>query len=176
MRYIGLKSTAIAVLSLVVIGGAASVAVAEDPAPAPAAAEPAVAPAEPAAAPAAADPAPAAEAPAAAPPATEPAAAATPAAGGDAPPFVGTWSADLTQCQNPQESESAPMIITTAGLDQHEVHCAFKDTKADGTTYKIAAECSVEGASEPHDMTFAVNGDKLIITDEAGANELNRCK
>jgi hypothetical protein len=168
MRYIGLKSTAIAVLSLVVIGGAASVAVAEDPAPAPAAAEPAVAPAEPAAAPAAADPAPAAEAPAAAPPGTEPAAAAT--------PFVGTWSADLTQCQNPQESESAPMIITTAGLDQHEVHCAFKDTKADGTTYKIAAECSVEGASEPHDMTFAVNGDKLTITDEAGANELNRCK
>lgn len=184
MRYGLGKGACIAVLSLGMVVATSGNVWAEDPAATAPAAETTPAPTD-AAAPA--DPVPAADAPVAEAPAAPaadaaPAAAATdpapatPAAASDGPAFVGTWSADLTQCQNPQESESAPMIITAAGLDQHEVHCSFKDTKTDGTSYKIAAECSVEGASEPHDMSFAVNGDTLTITDEAGANTLSRCK
>lgn len=113
--------------------------------------------------------APPAEAPAADAPASDGAAA----AGG--PAYVGTWAADASQCAVPQEQQTAPMIVTEAGFDQHEVHCSFKSVTPDGDAWKMSAECQVEGDPQPHDFSFAVSGATLTITDEDGTNQMQRC-
>lgn len=118
-------------------------------------------------APAAADPAPAD------PAAADPAAATAPAASGAA--YVGTWSADASQCAVPQDQQNAPMVVTEAGFDQHEVHCTFKSVTPDGDAWKMSAECAVEGDAQAHDFSFAVAGNALSITDEDGTNQMTRC-
>lgn len=124
-------------------------------------------------APAATDGPAATDAPAAEPAAADPAAAATPAATGAA--YIGTWSADASQCGVPQDQQNAPMVVTDAGFDQHEVHCTFKNVTPDGDAWKMSAECAVEGDAQAHDFSFAVAGDSLTITDEEGTNQMTRC-
>ena len=99
----------------------------------------------------------------------------TPAAAADAP-FVGTWASDKGQCKIPQDKESAPMVFTMAGYDQHETHCKFKSVDGKDKVWKVASECTVEGDTQKWDFTLTVDGDKMFMGDEADGDELLRCK
>lgn len=103
------------------------------------------------------------------------AAAALPALAADAP-YAGTWGTDAAQCKIAQNAEGAPYVITKVGYDQHEAHCTFKSVKPDGSAFKIAAECSVEGDTQPQNFTLSVSGDTLTWTGGPGATKLIRCK
>lgn len=97
-------------------------------------------------------------------------------AGADEAPYVGTWALDVTKCNEPQESQDAPLIIAKDRYDQHEVHCAFKSVDAKEGDYKVAGDCTVEGNPQSYDFTLTVSGATLTFTDEAGARDFLRCK
>ena len=90
--------------------------------------------------------------------------------------YAGTWGVDAAQCKLPQDAEGAPYVFTKDGYNQHEAHCTFKSVTAEGTAFKIAAECSVEGDTQPQDFTLTVAGSTLTWADTTGALELIRCK
>ena len=90
--------------------------------------------------------------------------------------YVGTWSLDPANCAAGQESESAPLVIAKDRYDQHESHCAFKSVAPQGSDWKIAAECTAEGAPLSYDFTLTVSGDTLTFTDSGGARDFLRCK
>lgn len=91
--------------------------------------------------------------------------------------YEGTWASDLAQCKLPQEDLNAPLVISKDRYDQHEAHCTFKSvTPGSANEWKIASECTVEGAAEPYDFTLVVSGDTLTVSDDTGARDLLRCK
>jgi hypothetical protein len=91
-------------------------------------------------------------------------------------PYVGTWALDIANCQTPQDSQDAPLVIAKDRYDQHEVHCTFRSVDAKESDYKIAGDCTVEGNAQSYDFTLTVSGDTLTFTDEAGARDFLRCK
>jgi hypothetical protein len=94
---------------------------------------------------------------------------------GDAP-YSGTWGMHSAQCQLAQDAEGAPYVFSKDGYNQHEAHCSFKSVTPEGPAFKIAAECSVEGDTQPQDFTITVSGNTLTWSDGTGALELIRCK
>ena len=99
---------------------------------------------------------------------------AAPALAADAT-YVGTWASDPHQCKNAQDSPEAPLVMTNDGYDQHEAHCKFKSVTPGDGEWKIAADCSVEGDTQPMDFTLTVSGDTLTLTDDTGGRDLLRC-
>jgi hypothetical protein len=89
--------------------------------------------------------------------------------------YVGTWSTDAAQCNTPQEQDGAPMVVAPDRYDQHETHCTFTSVEGAAPDWKIKADCSVEGNTQPAEFGFTVSGDTLTITDAAGARDLLRC-
>ena len=94
----------------------------------------------------------------------------------DDAPYVGTWSLDPTDCQTGQESENAPLVLAKDRYDQHESHCTFKSVAGKDSDWKIAAECTAQGAPLAYDFTLTVSGDTLTFTDSGGARDFLRCK
>ena len=94
----------------------------------------------------------------------------------DDAPYVGTWALDIANCNTPQDSQNAPLVIAKDRYDQHEVHCTFKSVDTKESDYKIAGDCTVEGNAQSYDFTLTVSGDTLTFTDEAGARDFLRCK
>jgi hypothetical protein len=92
------------------------------------------------------------------------------------PAYVGTWASDLGQCKVEQDRQEAPLVIAKDRYDQHETHCTFKSVEGEDQDWKVKADCTVEGSAEPYDFTLTVSGDTLTVTDEAGSNDLLRCK
>lgn len=90
--------------------------------------------------------------------------------------YIGTWGTDTEQCKLAQDAEGAPFVFAKDRYDQHEAHCTFKSVTPEGAAYKVAAECSVEGDTQPQDFTLTVSGNKLTWSDGTGALELIRCK
>ncbi|MEO8420979.1 MAG: hypothetical protein ABI457_07270 [Hyphomicrobium sp.] len=95
---------------------------------------------------------------------------------GEAPPFVGTWSLDPTNCNAGQETQNAPLVIAKDRYDQHESHCTFKSVEAKDSDWKITSDCTVEGSATPYDFALTVSGDTLTFTDSGGARDFLRCK
>jgi hypothetical protein len=106
-------------------------------------------------------------------PAADAAPAATPASSAD---FAGTWGTDAAQCAIPQDQQNAPMVLNDKGFDQHETHCAFTNIETVEGAWKVQAACSVEGDEQPAEFKLSVKGDTLTMEDEAGSNNLIRCK
>ena len=90
--------------------------------------------------------------------------------------YVGTWGMAADQCKLPQDAEGAPFLFAKDRYDQHEAHCTFKSVTPEGAAFKIAAECSVEGDTQPQDFTVTVSGNTLTWSDGTGALDLTRCK
>ncbi len=91
------------------------------------------------------------------------------------PAYVGTWASDLAQCKNPQETQDAPMVVAKDRYDQHEVHCAFTSIEGAAPDWKVKADCTVEGSSEPLEFTLTASGDTLTVTDDTGGRDLQKC-
>ncbi len=102
-------------------------------------------------------------------------AAITPARAADAE-FIGTWGDDAAHCAIPQDQEGAPYLFGPGGYDQHEAHCTFKKISPKDGAWTIAAECSVEGDTQPQDFTLSVSGGKLTWTDATGTSSMIRCR
>jgi hypothetical protein len=94
----------------------------------------------------------------------------------DDPAFVGTWASDVAQCKAPQDSQEAPLVLSADGYDQHETHCKFKSADGADNTWKVASDCTIEGAAQPYDFTLTVSGDTLTVADDTGARDLLKCK
>ena len=90
--------------------------------------------------------------------------------------FAGTWGQDAAHCKLAQDAEGAPFVFSKSGYDQHEAHCTFKSVTASGGVFNIAAECSVEGDSQPQDFTLTVASDTMAWSDATGTFDLIRCK
>jgi hypothetical protein len=111
-----------------------------------------------------------------------PAVEATPAAPADAaaatgtPAFVGTWATDAAACTVSQDEQSAPMVLTEKGFDQHESHCTFSKVEAGEKSWTVSADCSVEGDTQSHEFVLSVDGDTLKMDEDVGAATMVRCK
>jgi len=90
--------------------------------------------------------------------------------------YVGIWAIEESYCGEPPASEKSPMAIAKHGYDQFETHCAFTSVAADGQTYAIVAECTVQGDIETRSFQFTVAGDTLTVTEGSGAQKLVRCR
>lgn len=102
-------------------------------------------------------------------------AAAIPAgAQGKDPAYVGTWASQPAQCKVGQDMEDAPLIMKRKGFDQHETHCTFASVQKKGSAWTVKARCMVEGDVQRINMTLAVAGNRLTITD-TGPRTLTRC-
>ncbi|HRN87570.1 hypothetical protein [Hyphomicrobium sp.] len=93
-----------------------------------------------------------------------------------APSYVGTWASDLAQCKVPQERAEAPLILQEKRFDQYETHCTFNSADGAGDEWKVKANCQVEGDAQAYDFTLTVSGDTLTLTDDAGSQDLLRCR
>ena len=98
-----------------------------------------------------------------------------PAAAKDAD-YVGTWGKDLAQCKIGQEMENAPMIVKPRRYDRHETHCAFTSVRREGTTWRVKAQCSVEGDKQPFDFILSVAGDRLSMKAGNAKQIFQRCR
>jgi len=93
-----------------------------------------------------------------------------------APAYVGTWASNPAQCKVDQGLQSAPLILTARGYDQHEAHCKFTAvSKTGANAWRAKAECSVEGNKQRHTMTLAVSGKTLTLGEGRGTRKLMRC-
>jgi hypothetical protein len=90
--------------------------------------------------------------------------------------YAGTWAADLAQCKTGQDSQDAPLILTSKGYDQHEAHCTFDGLKSSGAgEWSAKAACSIEGDKQSIDVTLTLSGDTLTLTEDGAARDLLRC-
>jgi len=91
------------------------------------------------------------------------------------PAYFGTWGRTAKQCEQFQEVEDAPLILTEQGLDQYETHCYFTeiDQKSD-TDWLMSASCSVQGDEQETDIRLTVFGDKLAINYSGSENAPER--
>ncbi len=101
---------------------------------------------------------------------------AVPAARAGDAAYTGTWGTNAAHCAIPQDQEGAPYVINPRGYDQHEAHCTFTRIAPKGGAWTIAAECTVEGDTQPQDITLTVSGGKLTWTDLTGTTQMVRCK
>jgi hypothetical protein len=92
------------------------------------------------------------------------------------PAYVGTWASDLAQCKTPQDSQEAPLVLSADSYDQHETHCKFKSAEGADNSWKVASDCTIEGAAQPYDFTLTVSGDTLTVADDTGSRDLLKCK
>jgi hypothetical protein len=92
------------------------------------------------------------------------------------PAYVGTWASDLAQCKTPQDSQEAPLVLSADSYDQHETHCKFKSADGADNSWKVASDCTIEGAAQPYDFTLTVSGDTLTVADDTGSRDLLKCK
>lgn len=98
------------------------------------------------------------------------------AAHAEAPSYVGTWASDLAQCKVAQERPEAPLVLQEKRFDQYETHCTFGSVEGAGDEWKVKANCQVEGDAQAYDFALTVSGDTLTLTDDAGAQDLLRCR
>ncbi|MES1180105.1 MAG: hypothetical protein ABUL43_02805 [Hyphomicrobium sp.] len=91
--------------------------------------------------------------------------------------YVGTWGTDLAQCRNGQELESAPMVLSLTGYDQHEIHCSFDTIEQSGqSAWRANAKCDVEGDQQTITMDLAISDGALTLSDGgARPRRLVRC-
>jgi hypothetical protein len=90
--------------------------------------------------------------------------------------YTGTWAADLANCKTPQEEADAPLVLTSKGYDQHEIHCKFEALKSSGAgEWSSMAACSVEGDSQTVDTKLTVSGETLTLTEDGVSRDLLRC-
>ena len=82
----------------------------------------------------------------------------------DDAPYVGTWALDIANCETPQDSQDAPLVIAKDRYDQHEVHCTFKSVDAKEATTRSPATARSK-ARPSRDFTLTVSGDTLTFTD-----------
>lgn len=92
------------------------------------------------------------------------------------PAYVGTWAQDKAACGKDQAEDSAPMIMTATGYDQHEAHCAFSNIveKKPGA-WHVDTACTVEGSDENGALSFTVNGDTLALGEGDTIFTFSRC-
>ena len=98
-------------------------------------------------------------------------------AAADRPPgYVGTWASSPVQCLLDQGVTGAPLIMKVARYDQHEAHCTFASVRrTGGNAWRVDARCRVEGGSQRHAFTIAVDGHAMTLRDKAGARTFIRC-
>ncbi len=90
--------------------------------------------------------------------------------------YTGTWAADLTNCNTPQDRADAPLVLSSKGYDQHEAHCTLSGLKSSGAgEWAGKAACSVEGDSQAFDVKLTVSGDTLTLTENGASRDLLRC-
>lgn len=94
----------------------------------------------------------------------------------DDPAYAGTWASDLAQCKAAQDSQEAPLVLSADSYDQHETHCKFKSAEGADNSWKVASDCTVEGAAQPYDFTLTVSGDTLTVADDTGSRDLLKCR
>jgi hypothetical protein len=92
------------------------------------------------------------------------------------PSYVGFWASTPAQCNNPQESPDAPIMMTAGGYHQHETHCTFEKVERGGPgEYKILQSCIVDGDKQRDTLEFKVVGDYLILRPDGQSATLMRC-
>lgn len=92
------------------------------------------------------------------------------------PSYVGFWASRPSQCNLPQESPDAPIMMTAGGYNQHETHCTFEKVERGGIgEYKILQSCIVDGAKQRDTLQFKVVGDYLILRPDGQSATLMRC-
>lgn len=92
------------------------------------------------------------------------------------PSYVGFWASHPAQCDTPQESPDAPIMMTAGGYNQHETHCTFdKIERGAPGEYTIAQSCIVDGARQRDTLNFKVVGDYLILRPDGHSTTLMRC-
>jgi len=92
-------------------------------------------------------------------------------------PYVGTWAVRTSQCGVAQDKQNAPLVMGRRGYDQHEVHCRFASVRKQGDSWRVLANCSVEGDRQKHAFTLSVAGNRLTLR-EGGARAVTyrRCR
>lgn len=92
------------------------------------------------------------------------------------PSYVGFWASRPAQCDMPQESPDAPIMMTAGGYNQYETHCTFEKVQRGAPgEYKMVQSCIVDGAKQRDTLEFKVVGDYLILRPDHESATLMRC-
>ncbi len=97
------------------------------------------------------------------------------------PAYVGLWSKRMEHCSTKQANPGAPMVVTAKGFDQHDLHCTFAKiepmtVEAPGASgWQVAADCTWGKTPTKLEMTWAISGEALTLTDPGGTHVLQKC-
>jgi|JI10StandDraft_1071094.scaffolds.fasta_scaffold52043_4 hypothetical protein len=92
------------------------------------------------------------------------------------PSYVGFWASHPSQCDTPQESPDAPIMMTAGGYNQFETHCTFEKVERGAPgEYKIQQSCIVDGDKQRDTLEFKVVGDYMILRPDGQSATLMRC-